>query len=148
MKAKTYYEDFAPREVAVPRRILKAADLLRRHAPRRPRFLDIGCGTGEATKTIAGLIEASYIAGFDIADNLVQQARSFGIDARSADLDSGNAPFEDRCFDAIHCGEVIEHVADTDHLLDEIDRLLSPGGVCALSTPNLAAWYNRGALLL
>jgi len=47
---------------------------------------------------------------------------------------------------AIHCGEVIEHLVDTDHLMEEIHRVLAPGGVCVLSTPNLAAWHNRIAL--
>ena len=42
--------------------------------------------------------------------------------------------------------EVIEHLVDTDAALDEVFRILKPGGSLLLSTPNLAAWYNRGLL--
>ena len=44
--------------------------------------------------------------------------------------------------------ELIEHLVDTDSALDEAWRVLKPGGWLLLSTPNLAAWYNRGLLAL
>jgi 2-polyprenyl-3-methyl-5-hydroxy-6-metoxy-1,4-benzoquinol methylase len=44
--------------------------------------------------------------------------------------------------------ELIEHLVDTDTALDEAFRVLKPGGWLLLSTPNLAAWYNRGLLAL
>jgi len=37
---------------------------------------------------------------------------------------------------------------DTDSAIDEIHRVLRPGGRLLVSTPNLAAWYNRGLLAL
>jgi 2-polyprenyl-3-methyl-5-hydroxy-6-metoxy-1,4-benzoquinol methylase len=39
--------------------------------------------------------------------------------------------------------ELIEHLVDTDTAVDEVRRVLRPGGVLLLSTPNLAAWFNR-----
>jgi len=42
--------------------------------------------------------------------------------------------------------EVIEHLVDTDSAVEEVHRILKPGGSLLLSTPNLAAWYNRGLL--
>jgi SAM-dependent methyltransferase len=44
--------------------------------------------------------------------------------------------------------ELIEHLVDTDAALDEAFRVLKPGGSLLLSTPNLAAWYNRGLVAL
>jgi len=44
--------------------------------------------------------------------------------------------------------EVIEHVVDTDHVLGEIARVLRPGGVLVITTPNLASLENRVRLLL
>ena len=35
-----------------------------------------------------------------------------------------------------------------DHLLDEVQRILKPGGKCIITTPNLAGWPNRLSLLL
>jgi len=43
--------------------------------------------------------------------------------------------------------ELIEHLVDPDATLDEALRVLVPGGTLLLSTPNLAAWYNRALLL-
>jgi SAM-dependent methyltransferase len=39
--------------------------------------------------------------------------------------------------------ELIEHLVDPDNALEEACRVLVPGGTLLLSTPNLAAWYNR-----
>jgi SAM-dependent methyltransferase len=46
------------------------------------------------------------------------------------------------------CGEVIEHVVDTDGLVSEILRVLKPGGVMVLTTPNLAYALNRVILFM
>jgi 2-polyprenyl-3-methyl-5-hydroxy-6-metoxy-1,4-benzoquinol methylase len=42
--------------------------------------------------------------------------------------------------------ELIEHLVDTDAAAEEARRVLRPGGTLLLSTPNLAAWYNRGLI--
>jgi SAM-dependent methyltransferase len=48
----------------------------------------------------------------------------------------------------VSMSELIEHLVDTDSALDEVLRVLRPGGSLLLSTPNLAAWYNRGLVAL
>ena len=83
----------------------------------------------------------------DISSEAVEKTRNKGVNARQCDLDEGIC-FEKESFDLVFCGEVIEHVFDPDLLLDEIWRILAPGGHLILSTPNLAAWYNRILLLL
>ncbi|MFA5797270.1 MAG: class I SAM-dependent methyltransferase [Candidatus Woesearchaeota archaeon] len=45
-------------------------------------------------------------------------------------------PFKDKSFDCIIAGETIEHLPDLDSFMKEVYRLLKPGGVLALSTPN------------
>ena len=57
-------------------------------------------------------------------------------------------PFPDDTFEVVVCGEVIEHVIDTDTLLVEIHRVLAPHGRLILTTPNLAYAPNRLLLLL
>ncbi len=57
-------------------------------------------------------------------------------------------PYDDDTFDLVVCGEVIEHVIDTDKLIDEIKRVLAPGGTMILTTPNLAYGVNRMLLLV
>jgi SAM-dependent methyltransferase len=57
-------------------------------------------------------------------------------------------PFENEFFDAVFAGEVIEHLFDPDHFLDEVYRVLKHKGILVLTTPNLASLHNRIALLL
>lgn len=51
-------------------------------------------------------------------------------------------------FDLCIALEIIEHLFDTDFFLQEIHRVLRPGGFLILSTPNLASLPNRFKLLL
>lgn len=56
------------------------------------------------------------------------------------DLEKG-FPFEDRRFDVVTAFEVIEHVVSTPSaLLRESARVLKPGGLLYLTTPNVCAW--------
>lgn len=111
-------------------------------------LLDIGCADGAITAELKKAVGAKEAHGLEIAIGAVEAAKANGIDAVLLNVDTGDFPFPDGRFDAIYCGEVIEHVFNTDHLLDEIGRVLSPEGFCVLSTPNLAGWPNRFALLM
>lgn len=63
--------------------------------------------------------------------------------------DAVHLPFEDRAFDAVYAGEIIEHVPDTRGALAEWGRVLKPGGTLIVTTPNrerLLARANRRAI--
>jgi len=62
-------------------------------------------------------------------------------------VDTEDFPFEDNFFDAVIALELIEHLYDPDHFLEEVYRVLKPSGYFILSTPNLASIHNRIALL-
>ena len=51
-------------------------------------------------------------------------------------------PFPDGAFDAVVLGEVLEHVEEDAAALSEVARVLSPGGVLALSVPRNPAWFG------
>jgi SAM-dependent methyltransferase len=57
-------------------------------------------------------------------------------------------PVADGTADVVIMSELIEHLVDPDGAVAEVRRVLRPGGSLLLSTPNLAAWYNRGLLAL
>lgn len=130
------------------RRGRKIARLFQKHVAHVHRLLDIGCGVGTLGMSLKDILGAGEVYGIEISETRVAAARQKGIKCVQTDLNEDSIPFEDNSFDAIFCGEVIEHLVDPDHLLDEIGRTLTPGGVCVLTTPNLAAWVNRIALFL
>lgn len=51
-------------------------------------------------------------------------------------------------FDLVFLGEVLEHLVYPQEFLTEAVRLLRPGGLLLISTPNLATWHNRLLMLL
>jgi SAM-dependent methyltransferase len=81
----------------------------------------------------------------------------FGVDIKATgedpillrcDIDNEPIPsIAGKDFDVVFAGEIIEHLFDPEHMLDEIRHVLKPGGHLILTTPNLAAWYNRVSLL-
>ncbi len=68
--------------------------------------------------------------------------------AKVINIDTDEFPFEKESFDAVFCGDVLEHIYDTENLLMKINALLKNGGYLIISVPNIASWYNRGFLLL
>lgn len=72
------------------------------------------------------------------------------IDARiNIDLDFNTKwlPFDDNVFDLVVCEQVIEHLHNTTWFLNELHRILMPGGTLLLSTENLASLPNLFAIL-
>lgn len=98
--------------------------------------LDVACGVGYGTSILvrAG---ARRVLGVDFSDEAVEQARNrVGDPADFLVGDLLNLPCKDDSFDLITCFETIEHVADPGRGLDELRRVLRPGGVLLLSSPN------------
>lgn len=112
------------------------------------RLLDIGCGDGAVTMALKQAMGAEEAYGIDIAPQAVAAAMEKGVRAFQIDIEGNELPFADEYLDIVYCGEIVEHVFDTDHLFEEVGRVLKPGGLCILTTPNLAGWPNRFALLL
>ncbi|MFE0251189.1 class I SAM-dependent methyltransferase [Streptomyces sp. NPDC059010] len=110
-------------------------------------ILDIGCGDGTAAATAAPFLPGHRIVGIDWSQDALRRARTRIPYAVRGELTDGGLPFRSGSADAVLFSEVIEHLVDPDAALDEIRRVLRPGGHLMLSTPNLAAWYNRGLLL-
>jgi methionine biosynthesis protein MetW len=111
------------------------------------RLLDLGCGDGSFTMTLARRNGAEEIVGVEFVARLADQARERGVQVEQADL-TKRLPFPDRSFDVVHSNQVIEHMRDTDHFLRESCRVLRAGGTLLLSTNNLASWHNVAALAL
>ncbi|UYQ60786.1 class I SAM-dependent methyltransferase [Streptomyces peucetius] len=108
--------------------------------------LDVGCGDGSAACAAAPYLAGHRLVGVDWSHDALRRARPRMGAVVRGELDRG-LPFADGCADAVLFSEVVEHLVDPDRALDELRRVLRPGGHLMLSTPNLAAWYNRALLL-
>ena len=103
------------------------------------RLLDVGCGSGEFLQRMRSFgWEAVGVEPDPVA---AARARSAALDVRDGLL--VDAAFEDDFFDAIVLSHVIEHVHDPVELLRECRRVLRPGGVLKIMTPNLHSVGHR-----
>lgn len=143
------YEDPATPVASGPDRSRRQAAILARalRGGGPATVLDIGCGDGSAAATAGSLLKPHRIVGVDWSQEALRRAATH-LTAVRGELTSPGLPFRTDAADAVLFSEVIEHLVDPDAALDEIHRVLRPGGHLLLSTPNLAAWYNRALLLL
>jgi SAM-dependent methyltransferase len=128
------------------RRLLHLIDRIVRTADRPLRIVDVGCGDGMGTELTAAHVAGHHVVGVDWAAGPLKQAAERGLTLLRGSLDAG-LPFASGSVDVVILSEVVEHLVDTDGGLAELYRVLRPGGHLVLSTPNLAAWFNRGLLL-
>jgi SAM-dependent methyltransferase len=97
--------------------------------------LDAGCGVGWGTALLAE--RAAAATGVDISPLAISEARRrHGNAAEFAEGDLCRLPFADAAFDAVVSFEAIEHVVDVDAAFDEMRRVLRPGGLLVVSSPN------------
>lgn len=113
------------------------------------QVLDLGCGEGRHLHGCYFGPAVIHAVGVDLSLNDVRKTRA-GLDAFGADpaetgsvvslavTDALTLPFANHTFDTIICSEVLEHIADYRTALDEINRILKPGGQLAISVPR--AW--------
>jgi 2-polyprenyl-3-methyl-5-hydroxy-6-metoxy-1,4-benzoquinol methylase len=109
------------------------------------RFLDIGCGSGSSVRAAA---EMGWDAvGVDIDPRLVELGRKqLNVNLRcSTVVGSG---LEGNQFHFIRLRDVIEHLPNPYEVLCEIKRLLVPGGVALIATPNEGALPTQVRLRL
>ena len=110
--------------------------------------VDVGCGDGAATTLASQANPGHRFVGVDWSADALRHARQRGLTLVQAEIEPTGLPIASGCADVVIMSELIEHMIDPDSALEEALRILKPGGTLLLSTPNLAAWYNRGLLAL
>lgn len=95
--------------------------------------LDVGCGSSR----IIGALPPGSVA-VDVLLRKLRFARRFGRPLVQA---SGfQLPFRDGSFACVVCSQVIEHVPKQSSIIDELCRVLAPGGRLVLGTPDYSRW--------
>lgn len=120
------------------RRLHKIATLLGRK-PESIRLLDVGCSSGAFLLSARKL--GFQVEGVEPSADAAETARSMGMQVFNGFLEQANYP--DASFDAVTLIEIVEHVRDALALLRECARILRPGGVVLITTPNAHSWTAR-----
>ncbi len=110
------------------------ATLARRYGRRASRLLEIGLGLGH----LVGQLEDSFETyGLDLNHWAVAQSRSV---VKRTSLETASAqdmPYADATFGVVIIKHIVEHLPDPERAIREIGRILEPGGILILATPNL-----------
>jgi SAM-dependent methyltransferase len=116
-------------------------EILRHEVPShsQPDFLDIGCGPG-------GLLEEARrhgwkARGLELSRWAVDKGRDKGLEIVEGTLEE--ARFPSAIFDVISMFDVLEHLPRPRNTLAEVRRILRPGGVLVVETPNIEGWFSR-----
>jgi len=99
-------------------------------------LLDIGSSTGIMTKLLSE--HFSLTVGIDIDESAVAYAKN-NFESPTLQFfiqDSMNIQFPQNSFDVINCSHIYEHVPDSKQLINEIYRVLKPGGLCFFGAGN------------
>lgn len=111
------------------------------------RLLDAGCAWGYATRQFASRSESAAGIDPEATGIAIAQERYPEIEFVQGVLEE--LPFEDSSFDVITCCDTLEHVEDERRSLNELWRVLAPGGALILTTPHrgLFSWLDHANYL-
>lgn len=105
--------------------------IARMNVPADARVLDVGCGSGWATRLLADYAKDGRVTGIDISDEMVNLARESSASYQNADFQVASAeqlPFPDREFTHAFSMESLYYYEDIPQALAEIHRVLKPDG--------------------
>ncbi|WP_422924128.1 methyltransferase domain-containing protein [Singulisphaera sp. PoT] len=101
--------------------------------------LDCGCGPGSITRGLAEVVAPGEVVGLDAGPSQVETARrdNQGVaNLRFEVVEGQKIPFPDASFDAVFAHALLEHVPDAGATVREFSRVLRPGGVIGLRSPD------------
>jgi ubiquinone/menaquinone biosynthesis C-methylase UbiE len=106
------------------------------HLQAGQRVLDLGCGLGDDVFAIAERIGATgQVVGADISERMIEEAKRRTPAGRSVEFlvsDAHHLPFADNTFDGVRSERLLMHVTDAERVLDEMTRVVRPGGRVAI----------------
>ena len=112
---------------------------------RDKRVLDVGCSTGYLARRLVE--QGCVVVGVEVDERAATAARDVCEDVIVGDAETVALPFPPESFDVVLCGDTVEHLRDPQRFLARIRPFIRPDGLLVLTTPNVANWSIRLALL-
>jgi len=111
---------------------------------RGKRVLEVGCGAGTDLMRFAK--GGAIVTGVDIAPSAIALAKQNfaqqGLQANLREADGEQLPFPDASFDFVYAHGVVQYTARDRALVDEVRRVLAPGGMAVFQVYNRVSWLN------
>jgi len=105
------------------------------------RVLDVGCGSGALGAAVRRERPGCAVTGIEWFEDAAARARGRLDEVWRLDLNAiDRLPAPADAFDAIVCGDVLEHLLDPERTLRALRPHLAPGGVLVISIPNVRHW--------
>jgi len=117
---------------------LGRAKLVSRWMPEGERYLDVGCSDGEVLRWVGGRCELAV--GLDVSRRTMAEAMRRAPGNQFCLGTADRLPFADATFTTISMLDVLEHVPYPKESLEEIDRVLKPGGRLLISVPHAGSF--------
>jgi ubiquinone/menaquinone biosynthesis C-methylase UbiE len=101
---------------------------------RGKRVLEVGCGLG--TDLLQFARGGAIVTGIDLSSTSIELVKrrfalyGLSVDARTADAEQ--LPFDENSFDLVYSFGVLHHTPNTQKAIDEVYRVLKPGGECTI----------------
>lgn len=103
------------------------------------QLLDVGCSSGALLAVAENM--GMEVFGVEPASAAAATAQRAGFDVYAGYLHEACLPSEK--FDIVTLFEIVEHLSDPIELIAECSRVLKPGGILAVNTPNAASWTAK-----
>jgi SAM-dependent methyltransferase len=111
------------------------------------RILEVGCGYSVISQSLLGSAKIRLV-GVDLSSSTLEWCRhAFGADVTLCRADAGRLPFKDGSFDAVLCNGVLMHLEDQRLALEEMCRVLRPGGRLGVSGNNALSPFALPVIL-
>jgi len=101
------------------------------------RVLDVGCGKGRFARVLKERNPEAEVWGLDISEEMLQFVPA-GIQTKAGSMTE--LPFADSTFDCAYATESLEHAVDIGRAVDEICRVVRPGGKIVIIDKNAEHW--------
>jgi ubiquinone/menaquinone biosynthesis C-methylase UbiE len=108
------------------------------------RVLDVACGEGYGSALLA--LVADSVTGADLSAEAIAHARAAYPSLPQlafVEAPCTRIPVPDASFDLVVSFETVEHIGEQEAFIDEIRRVLAPGGVLLISCPNKREYSDR-----